>query len=142
MIASILTPLIGGMLIGVAATLLLLFYGKVFGVSGVIGGLFGTPEKDYDWRIAVVIGFFVGGLLLSIFLPASLNNTVTRSPMAMIVAGLFVGYGTRLGGGCTSGHGICGISRFSKRSMTAVVTFMLSGAATVAIVNLVFGGSI
>lgn len=142
MVDSLLAPLIGGMLIGTATTLLMLFYGKIFGVSGIIGGLFGTADKDYDWRIAIILGFLTGGLFLSVFLPHNLTNTVVRSPVATIVAGLLVGFGTRLGSGCTSGHGICGISRFSMRSMIAVMTFMVAGALTVAVIRMVFGGMI
>jgi uncharacterized protein len=135
-------PLLGGMLIGLASTLLLLFYGRIFGISGIVAGLLGTRTKDYDWRIAIVLGFLAGGLILLFVKPDALENTVIRTPTATIIAGLLVGYGTRLGNGCTSGHGVCGISRFSKRSIVATLSFILAGVGTVAFVNLIFGGRV
>jgi uncharacterized membrane protein YedE/YeeE len=142
MLENIGMPLLGGMLIGVAATLLLLFYGKIFGVSGIVGGLFKNETKDYDWRIAIVLGFLAGGAILYWSMPGVFTNTAIRPTIMTVIAGLLVGYGTSLGSGCTSGHGICGLSRFSPRSLVAVLVFMGAGVISVAIQRFVFGVSI
>jgi uncharacterized membrane protein YedE/YeeE len=142
MLENVGIPLLGGMLIGAAATLLLLFYGKIFGVSGIVGGLIKNEAKDYDWRIAIVLGFLVGGAILYVSMPGVFTNTAIRPTIMTIIAGLLVGYGTSLGNGCTSGHGICGLSRFSPRSLVAVLVFMGAGVISVAIQRFVFGVTI
>jgi uncharacterized membrane protein YedE/YeeE len=134
------SALIGGGLIGLSAALLLLFKGRVAGISGIVGGVL-VPEKgDVDWRIVFVVGLILGGFLYQ-WLGGDVSEikAVVSQPM-LIAAGLLVGIGTTVGTGCTSGHGICGIARFSGRSMTATVSFMVTGIITVALVRHVFGG--
>lgn len=123
---GILLALGGGALIGIAATMLLAIDGKVLGVSGIVGGLIDHKLKDRPWRWSFVMGLITVGALAHILNPISLGTT-TASSVGVIAAGLLVGFGTRLGNGCTSGHGVCGISRFSIRSLAATVTFMLAG---------------
>jgi hypothetical protein len=121
---------IGGLLIGLSAAVLWLGLGRVAGISGIVGSLLTPKVEDSAWRIAFVIGLVVapvvyrlgGGFTPNILLPA---------PTVLIAAGLLVGFGTRLGGGCTSGHGVCGFARLSPRSIAATLLFMASGFATV-----------
>jgi hypothetical protein len=131
---------VGGALIGLSALALLLFSGRIAGVSGILGGLLIGPPKDLGWRLAFLLGLFVGGLVFSVFHPEAFAIEVDRSFTSLIVAGFLVGVGTRMGGGCTSGHGVCGVSRLSKRSIIATLTFMVTGALTVAVVQRVWGG--
>ena len=120
-----LASLVGGALIGLSASLMLLIEGRIAGISGIVGGLLTPKPGDMDWRLA-----FVGGLVLAGLVGQS---WVTAAPMGapwrLIVAGLLVGVGTRLGNGCTSGHGVCGLSRLSQRSLASVLTFMAVGMA-------------
>ncbi|MGA2449810.1 MAG: YeeE/YedE thiosulfate transporter family protein [Polyangiaceae bacterium] len=121
--------LLGGVLIGLSASLLLLLDGKVAGISGIVGGLVRPRPGEAAWRIAFVIGLLAGGALLTASLPSAIAPTHGGlSLKAVAVAGLLVGFGTRLGHGCTSGHGVCGLSRGSPRSAVAVITFMATGA--------------
>jgi len=137
-----LASLIGGMLIGLSATLLLLFNGKIAGISGIIAGTLSPAKNDTLWRIVFVTGLLVGGFLLRLLSPQTFVIGITRSWSALVVAGLLVGFGTRLGNGCTSGHGVCGLSRFSQRSLLATVTFIATGALTVYIINHLLGGAL
>ena len=135
--------LMGGIIVGLASVAFMLFNGRILGISGIVGGLVDLPEaQERNWRLLFVLGLVVGGLAFWTVQPSAFEMTVERSPLALIAAGLLVGFGTRLGSGCTSGHGICGISRFSKRSLVSVLTFMAAGAITVFIVNHVLGGSL
>jgi uncharacterized membrane protein YedE/YeeE len=124
------TSLAGGLLIGVAAAMLVLLNGRVAGVSGILGGLLPARPGEIGWRFA-----FIGGLLVApalMRLVASLPAPRIEAGFAtLVVAGLAVGIGTSYGSGCTSGHGVCGISRLSPRSVVATVAFMLAGMATV-----------
>jgi uncharacterized membrane protein YedE/YeeE len=141
MTSSILLSLLGGALIGLSASLLLLANGRVAGISGVVGSLVSPTRGDVAWRVLFFAGLLAGGLLLSWLRPQSFPAPASSSPggFAMLVAaGLLVGYGTRLGNGCTSGHGVCGISRGSLRSIAATLTFMATGALTVFLVRHVF----
>jgi uncharacterized membrane protein YedE/YeeE len=141
-VSDFIAPTIGGLLIGLAAALLLLTNGKIAGISGITGKLL-TPEKgDLGWRLAFVGGLALGGVGLYLMTPAAFAVDVVRSLPAVAVAGLLVGYGTRLGNGCTSGHGVCGLSRLSPRSLVSVVTFMASGALVVFLVRTLFGGEL
>jgi len=137
-----LTSLIGGAMIGTSASLLLLASGRIAGISGIVGGLFGGSRAEIAWRLWFVGGMLAGGAAIEVVSPQSLAMEITRSPQALVVAGLLVGFGTRLGNGCTSGHGICGISRLSTRSLLATGTFMIVAAATVFTVNHLFGGTL
>lgn len=136
------TPLassLGGALIGAASALLLVLNGRIAGVSGIVGGLVdGHARGDRAWRVAFLAGLLVGGLVLGWVLPTALAATPVSLPM-VVVAGLLVGLGTRVGSGCTSGHGICGMSRLSARSIVATLTFMGTGMATVLVVRHLLG---
>jgi uncharacterized protein len=129
-------PLLGGVLIGLAATILLYFNGKIAGVSGILGGVLKTPTKENYWRYTFLLGLIFGSLIFSFIYPQFFKYEIPRGWTAAIVGGLFVGYSTRLGSGCTSGHGVCGLARFSKRSLVATVTFMVSAMVTVAVLKL------
>ena len=121
--------LLGGSLIGAASALLLLTHGRIAGISGITGSLLQRGTPDRAWRLAFLGGLVAAGLVASVIQPAAVGASVRALPI-VILAGLLVGYGTRLGSGCTSGHGVCGISRVSTRSLVAVVTFMTTGALT------------
>ncbi|MEM7606130.1 MAG: YeeE/YedE thiosulfate transporter family protein [Myxococcota bacterium] len=126
--------LLGGLLIGLASALVFLFNGRIAGVSGIAGGVLRFQRSDLGWRLLFVFGLLIGGAVWGFF-DASAFDVVPRSYGSLIAAGLFVGVGTQLGSGCTSGHGICGLSRFSGRSLAAVLTFMVTAAITVALMH-------
>ena len=131
------TPLastLGGMLIGAACALLLVLTGRLAGVSGIVGGLVGGQASDRGWRISFLAGLLVGGVVLLAAWPGAIGASPAAWPM-LVVAGLLVGFGARLGGGCTSGHGICGISRLSTPSIVATLVFMATGMLTVLVVR-------
>ncbi|HEX8109771.1 MAG TPA: YeeE/YedE thiosulfate transporter family protein [Kofleriaceae bacterium] len=121
--------LLGGALIGSGSALLLLTHGRIAGISGIAGGLVQRSTPDRAWRLAFLAGLVAAGAVTASIAPAAIGAPV-RSLAAMTVAGLLVGFGTRLGSGCTSGHGVCGLSRLSVRSLIAVATFMTTGAIT------------
>ncbi len=135
-----LASLAGGVLIGLSATVLLLFNGRIAGVSGIFSGAL-VPAGDAGWRWAFVGGLLVGGLAMFLHSPDLFSITHGRTLPMVIAAGLLVGVGVRLGSGCTSGHGVCGLSRVSARSLVATVTFMTTGALTVLAVRLLGGAS-
>ncbi len=122
---------LGGLLIGLAAAGLLLFNGRIAGISGILGGLLDLPRGDTSWRGAFIAGLIAGGLLLLWFYPQALAPSLDGSFVTYAIAGLLVGYGSRLGSGCTSGHGVCGIARLSPRSLAAVTVFMAGAMLTV-----------
>ncbi|MBX2995319.1 MAG: YeeE/YedE family protein [Bdellovibrionaceae bacterium] len=124
---SVATPLLGGALIGLAVTLMLLFNGRVTGISGILYSSLSRPTQEGLWRWLFLAGLLAGGASVQILRPELLINLSDRNMTAIILAGLLVGYGTVMGSGCTSGHGICGLSRLSVRSLAATVTFMLFG---------------
>jgi uncharacterized membrane protein YedE/YeeE len=137
------TPLsaaIGGGLIGLSAVLLMLLIGRIAGVSGIFGGLLNFKGDDKDWRIAFIAGLILAPLMAGWIGYAMPTPKLPASWTVIIVAGLLVGFGTRLGSGCTSGHGICGMARLSSRSMVATIIFMLAAIATVAVTHHVLGG--
>lgn len=137
-----LTALVGGALIGLSASLLLLFNGRIAGISGIAGGVLSSPHRaELGWRLTFLGGLVGGGFLLRALWPQVLGAPVVTGAGWVMAAGLLVGFGTRLGNGCTSGHGVCGLSRGSKRSLLATLTFMATGAATVFLVRQVFGGA-
>ena len=129
----------GGALIGLASGLLLLVHGKTAGISGVLGGALAVPRGDLLWRSLFVAGLVAGGALLAFRAPALVAPSMPRGPWAMAAAGLLVGYGTRLGNGCTSGHGVCGIGRLAPRSLLATATFIATGMATSLLIGRLFG---
>ena len=131
-----LTALLGGGLIGLSVSLMLYFNGRVTGISGIFAGIFNLRFSENLWKIMFIIGLILGGLVLNITYPETFKNNLDFSHLRIAIAGLLVGFGTRLGSGCTSGHGVCGISRFSKRSIVATSIFILTGVLTV----ILFGG--
>lgn len=137
-----LSALAGGAIIGLAVSFFLLLTGRVAGISGIVGGLFSPKPGDFAWRVAFTVGLLGVGVVAAVMFPEQVAASQTRTPLAMIAAGVIVGYGTRLGNGCTSGHGVCGISRLSVRSLVATATFMATGIITVTIIHFVFGGSL
>lgn len=127
-----LLSLIGGMLVGTSAAVMLAYNGRIAGISGILGGLL-APD-DRDWRALFVVGLLLGGFALRVFYPDAMPGS-SGSLALMIGAGLLVGFGTRMGGGCTSGHGVCGMARLSTRSLVATPVFMLAAATTVYLVR-------
>lgn len=125
-----LTGIVGGVIIGIAVSIMLLFNGRVTGISGILGGLMVAPRGDRSWRWSFILGLLAGGAVLLWFSPASPASSMPTTAQ-VVIAGLLVGFGTLLGNGCTSGHGVCGISRLSIRSIVATVTFILAGVLTV-----------
>jgi uncharacterized membrane protein YedE/YeeE len=137
------TPLsatIGGAMVGAAASIILLTTGRVAGISGVYGGLLKPVAGDVGWRVAFVLGLLLGGVALTLLLPSAFAVAEGRSLGLVALGGLFVGFGTRMGNGCTSGHGICGLTRLSVRSAVAVGTFMATGFASAMLISW-FGGA-
>ena len=132
---EVLMPLTGGTLIGIAASMMLLFNGKVAGVSGIFGGMLFQQGKERAWQLSFIAGLIAGGILLYIINAEFFENSSGRGLLTATIAGLLVGIGTRVGGGCTSGHGVCGIGRLSLRSIVATVTFVLAGMAIVVLVQ-------
>lgn len=120
----------GGALIGLSASLMLAFNGRVTGISGIVGGLLIPKPGDISWRALFVVGLLLGGIIAMGVAPAAFSRGVA-APGVVALAGLLVGFGTRVGNGCTSGHGVCGISRLSPRSLAATATFITAGAVTV-----------
>ncbi|EGQ8073587.1 YeeE/YedE family protein [Vibrio vulnificus] len=123
--------LAGGILLGISALTMLLVNGKVAGISGILTGLLTPKSRDFAWRLMFVVGMVSGGVLAVTFGAASASVALPTSGVLIATAGLLVGIGTRLGNGCTSGHGICGIGRLSKRSIVATAIFMAVAAMTV-----------
>lgn len=132
--------LLGGALIGLAAAAMLLVNGKIAGISGMLGGVLQPRAGDTAWRVLFLGGLVAGGALMFLIQPGAFAMDLDRSLLAIAAAGVLVGAGTRLGNGCTSGHGVCGISRLSRRSIVATVTFIAAGAVTVLLVRVGFGG--
>jgi uncharacterized membrane protein YedE/YeeE len=122
---------VGGALIGLAAALLLLLNGRLSGISGIVGGLLAPKSSDLGWRVAFVAGLLVGALAYLLATGDALLLELQASLPVLVVAGLLVGFGTSLGSGCTSGHGICGIARLSKRSIIATSMFFVVAMLTV-----------
>lgn len=129
---------LGGAIIGIAAAMFILLNGRVAGISGILGGLLRPARHDIAWRVAFVAGLVGSPLVYALFstLPAP---RIDAGEVALVAAGLLVGVGTRYGSGCTSGHGVCGLSRFSPRSLVATLAFMLAGFATVYIARHLLG---
>jgi len=131
---------IGGALIGLAAVLLMLFTGRIAGVSGIFGGLLNPQNSDRAWRVAFIAGLILAPLSAALVGQAVPMPQLPKSFIVIAVAGLLVGFGTRLGSGCTSGHGICGIARLSPRSIAATMIFMVAAIIVVALTHHVFAG--
>ena len=139
--ATILSPIAGGALIGLGAAALMFFSGRIAGVSGIFGGLLQPTPGDFRWRVALVSGIVVGGMLMGVLRPDLFGFGVERPFAVIALAGVLVGFGARLGSGCTSGHGVCGIARFSPRSIVATTTFVAAGAGGVLLARHLLGGA-
>lgn len=130
---SWIAALVGGAIIGLSVSLMLLWNGRVTGISGIVGGSLKPTAGDLGWRLLFILGLLLGGVTLAILNPGVFSGSISHSWVQVVVAGLLVGFGTSLGSGCTSGHGVCGISRLSPRSLAATLSFILAGVAAVAI---------
>ena len=137
-----LTALLGGMLIGLSATIMLAWNGRIAGVSGAIHGLLSSnrPSDKIDdannaWRWTFLVGLLIGGGIYEFLLAQTPTPVGTFTPITMLIGGFLVGFGTRMGNGCTSGHGVCGLGRLSTRSLVAVITFMTTAIITVAVIR-------
>ena len=134
--------LVGGIVIGIAALVLLRFYRRIAGISGIFGGLFPFSTGETLWRMVFLAGLITGGVILSFLHSGTVTFELTYSNPALILAGLLVGVGSRMGSGCTSGHGIGGLGRLAPRSIVAVLTFMATGILAAVVVHQIFGGAI
>ena len=130
---------IGGLLIGVSAALLLILNGRIAGISGIVGGLLQPQQKDFRWRVAFVAGLFVAPFAYMAAGGPRPDIEITSTPALLLVGGILVGFGARLGAGCTSGHGVCGIGRGSPRSLTATAIFMTVAIVTVFVTRHIAG---
>lgn len=129
-----LQSLVGGLLIGAAAGMLVLFCGRIAGISGILGGLLKRRSSDKPWRLAFIAGLILSPLVFQLF--SALPTIETEASWGRLVfAGVLVGLGVRLGSGCTSGHGVCGLSRLSLRSLVATLVFMLTAMLTVGVMG-------
>ena len=134
--------LVGGIVIGIAALVLLRFYRRIAGISGIFGGLFPFDTGETLWRLVFLAGLITGGVVLSFLHADAVTFELTYSTPALILAGLLVGVGSRMGNGCTSGHGICGLGRLAPRSVVAVLTFMVTGILSAVLVQQLLDGTI
>ena len=132
--------LVGGLMIGLAAAAMVLMLGRIAGISGIVGGLLRFRTSDRAWRVAFIAGLLLAPLAWRALAAAPALDIATSYPV-VVIAGLLVGIGTRYGGGCTSGHGVCGVSRGSPRSLAATIAFMLAGFATVYVVRHLLGAA-
>jgi uncharacterized protein len=137
---AVVVALAGGVLIGLSAVLLMLANGRTAGVAGIVGGLFGACAGEVGWRLAFIVGLVTGPFAATLFGAPLPEIGIDASVPVILVAGLLVGFGSRLGNGCTSGHGVCGLARLSRRSLAATLTFMTVGAAVVFFARHVLGG--
>ncbi len=134
MLELVLWPLFGGLLIGTAASAMLLLNGRIFGISGMIGGAL-SPRPDMAWRYVALFGLITSAALLLAVYPRAMEVVADGPTWRYVVAGLLVGYGTQLGSGCTSGHGVCGVARLSPRSIAATAAFTAAGMGTVSLMR-------
>lgn len=130
------SALFGGILLGIASAAFILFNGRILGISGILGGLLTSRKGDLSWRIFFLLGLLAAPVSLFVLAPGLIDAPrIEAGNVAIVVAGLLVGLGTRYGSGCTSGHGVCGLSRLSPRSLAATLAFMASGFATVYVIR-------
>lgn len=130
---------VGGAVLGFAAALLLAANGRILGVSGIAFGALARKSGDFAWRLAVLLGLLSGGALLAFTNPGAFDSAALKPPALIFLAGLLVGVGTRIGGGCTSGHGVCGVARFSPRSLVATMVFVGVGMITASVFRHLMG---
>jgi uncharacterized membrane protein YedE/YeeE len=134
------SALLGGVLVGLASSLLMLFAGRIAGISGIFGGILTFAAADKSWRLAFIAGLIAAPVLGGLFGHPLPVPQMPSNWLLIVCAGLLVGFGARLGGGCTSGHGVCGVARLSQRSIVATVVFMASAMVTVAVMRHGIGG--
>jgi hypothetical protein len=127
--------LLGGMMLGFAVTLYVLLHGRILGISGIVSGLVHPKKEDWSWRLAFIIGLLTAPFLAALFFGILPVIEVDANWLTVIIAGLLVGFGVQYGSGCTSGHGICGLSRLSPRSLVATLSFMTAGFLVVFIIR-------
>lgn len=137
--SSTIQALVGGLIIGVSASVLIMLSGRIAGISGILSGAL-FNKADRLWRVLFLLGLLAGGYLCHLLTGKPIPELAITNPWLAIAGGLIVGYGVRLGSGCTSGHGVCGIARLSPRSIVATLSFILAGMLTVAATNLIAGG--
>lgn len=135
----VITALAGGALIGLGAAILLLFTGRIAGISGILGGVLSSWDSSITWRLLFILGIPAGAGILALIQGVGPNVELDVSRWQLVLAGLLVGFGTRLGSGCTSGHGVCGLARLSKRSLISTATFMITAALVVFLMRHVMG---
>ena len=130
------TALTGGILLGIASAAFILLNGRVLGISGIVGGLLAPRRADIGWRLSFLLGLLLAPTALTLLAPGLIRAPrIDAGALTLIAAGLLVGFGTRYGSGCTSGHGVCGLSRLSPRSLVATLAFMAAGFATVFVIR-------
>jgi uncharacterized membrane protein YedE/YeeE len=137
---AFITPLLGGVTLGGAAMWLLFFLGRVAGISGILWGVMAEPDRH--WRVFFLMGLLMGGVVVHVVLGMPVPAQSSTQLPLVVFSGLLVGFGTRMGGGCTSGHGVCGIGRQSLRSIVATATFMVTGVLTVFIIRHIFEAAV
>lgn len=133
-----LASLLGGVILGLASALMLILFGRIMGISGIVGTALERPKNDTLWRLVFIAGLISSTIIFAPLVDVARTVPTETNVWLIVGAGLLVGYGTRMGSGCTSGHGICGISRLSVRSLVATGIFMVAGIVTVAIMQIVF----
>jgi uncharacterized membrane protein YedE/YeeE len=129
----------GGILLGLAAALYLILHGRILGISGIVSGLLSPKEGDINWRLSLILGLLSAPFLAILFFDIHTTTVIDADWIAIIIAGVLVGFGANYGSGCTSGHGVCGLSRLSPRSMVATLSFMSAGFLTVFIIRHALG---
>ncbi|QWD99546.1 YeeE/YedE family protein [Polynucleobacter sp. JS-Mosq-20-D10] len=130
---------LGGILLGLAAALFVILHGRILGISGIISGLLSPKEGDIHWRLSLVLGLLSAPILVSLFFGLHTITVIDADWITIIVAGVLVGFGANYGSGCTSGHGVCGLSRLSPRSLAATLSFMSAGFLIVFLIRHVLG---
>ena len=131
--------LLGGVLLGLAASLYVLLHGRILGISGIVSGLLRPQQGDWAWRLSLIIGILTAPFWAALVFGIHANSVIDADWFAIVIAGLLVGFGSHYGSGCTSGHGICGLSRLSPRSLLATMSFMFSGFLTVYLIRHILG---
>lgn len=130
---------LGGILLGVSAALYVILHGRILGISGIVSGLLSPKEGDIHWRLSLVLGLLSAPFLGNLFLDLHTTSVIDADWIAIIIAGVLVGFGANYGSGCTSGHGVCGLSRLSPRSLVATISFMSAGFLTVFVIRHILG---
>lgn len=130
---------LGGMLLGIAAALYVILHGRILGISGIVSGLLTPKENDINWRLSLILGLLTAPFWASLLFGLHTTTVIDADWLAIIIAGFLVGFGAHYGSGCTSGHGVCGLSRLSPRSLVATISFMSAGFLMVFVIRHVLG---